>query len=66
MNKGQVAALLGRNAVKVFQFTDIVGGHPAILATDCVSVHSRHIVATEKAFQIEFHEILRLFCPREQ
>ena len=64
MNKGQVAALLGRNAVKVFQFTDIVGGHPTVLATNGVAVHAALVIATEQTLQIEFHEILALFFRR--
>ena len=53
----QVAAVLCRDTVEVFQFPDVICGHPAVLATDGVPVHAGLIVSAEQTFQIEFHEI---------
>ena len=61
VNEIQVAAFLCWDAVEVFQFTDVVCGHPTVLATDGVAVHTALVIATEQTFQIELHEIRSLF-----
>lgn len=62
----QVAAVLCRDAVEVFQLSDVVGGHPSVLTTDGVPVHAALVIAAQQAFQIELHEIRRFFVPREE
>ena len=57
----QVAAVLCRDAVEVFKFPDIIGGHPAVLAADGVPIHAALIIAAEQTFQIELHEIHGFF-----
>ena len=66
VNEVQVAAVLCRDAVEVFQLPDVVCGHPAVLAADGVPVHARLIVSTEQTFQIELHEIHGFFVPRKE
>ena len=41
--------------------TDVVGGHPAVLAADSVPVHAALVIAAKQAFQIELHEIHGFF-----
>ena len=62
----QVTTVLCRDAVKVFQFPDVVCGHPAVLATDGVPVHAALVIAAQQTFQIELHEIRRFFVPRKE
>ena len=62
----QIAAFLRRNAVEVFQFPDVVGGHPAVLPRGGVTVHAALIIAAQQTFHIEFEEVLFLFFRREK
>ena len=62
----QVAAFFCRDAVEVFQLTDVVGGHPAVLPRGGVPVHAALVIAAQQAFHIEFEEVLFLFFRREQ
>ena len=57
----QVAAVLCRDAVEVFQLSDVICGHPAVLAADGVPVHAALVIAAEQTFQIELHEIHAFF-----
>ena len=66
VNQVQIASGLCRNAVKVFQFPDVVGAHPAVLPGDGISVHSGLIVAAQQALHIESREIARLFIRQQQ
>ena len=61
INEIQVAAVLRRNAVQVFQLPDIVGGHPAVLAGSGIAGHTAGIIATEETLQIKLHEIRQFF-----
>src|SRR5699024_5799378 len=49
----QVAAFLGRDAVHVLQFPDVVGAHPAVLPCGSVAGHSAGIIAPEQPFHVE-------------
>ena len=62
----QVAAFLLRNTVEVFKLSDIVSGHPAILASDRITVHTALVVASEQTVHVEFEEVVLLFIRREQ
>ena len=62
VNEVQIAAILCRDTVEVFQFTDVVCGHPAVLTANGVPVHAALVIAAEQTFQIEFHEIRRFFA----
>ena len=62
----QIAALLRRDAVEVFQLPDVVGGHPAVLPRGGVTVHAALIIAAQQTFHIEFEEVLFLFFRREK
>lgn len=57
VNEVQIAAVLCWDAVEVFQLTDVVGGHPAVLAADGVPVHAALVIAAQQTFQIELHKI---------
>ena len=43
----QVAALFGGDPVEVFELTDIVGAHPAILSADGIALHAALVVAPQ-------------------
>ena len=55
----QIASGLYLNAVKVFEFLDVVGAHPAVLTGNRISAHAGLTVAAKQAFHIESREILR-------
>ena len=50
-----VAAFLLGNRVQIFQFPDVVGGHPAVLPGDGVALHAGFVIAPHEAVQIELH-----------
>ena len=54
----QVTALFSRDPIHVFKFPDIIGGHPAVLASCGIAIHAAGIVTSEETLQIELHEIL--------
>nr|DAO53593.1 MAG TPA: hypothetical protein [Caudoviricetes sp.] len=62
INEVQIAAILCRDTVEVFQLTDVVCGHPAVLTANGVPVHAALVITTEQTLQIELHEILCLFA----
>jgi len=66
VNEVQIAAILCRDTVEVFQLPDVVCGHPAVLAADGVPVHAALVIAAKQAFQIELHEIHGFFVPRKE
>ena len=41
----QVAALFGGDPVEVFELTDIVGAHPAVLASDGIALHAALVIS---------------------
>src|SRR5699024_5858975 len=49
----QVSAFLGRDAVHVLQFPDIVGAHPAVLPCRSVAGHPAGIIAPEQPLHVE-------------
>jgi PncC family amidohydrolase len=51
-----IAAFLGRDAVHVLHFTDIVGAHPAVLPGGCVTGHTALVVAAQQAVKIELNK----------
>ena len=53
----QVTAVLGRDTVEVFKLTDVICGHPAVLAANGVPIHAGLIVSAKQALQIELHKI---------
>ena len=65
IDKVYISTFLGRDAVQVLQFPDIVGGHPAVLAGRSIAVHTACIVAAKQSFQIELHKVLLLFILRK-
>src|SRR5699024_10859035 len=67
VDKVEIAAILGRDAVHILQLTDVVGAHPAVLPCRSVAVHAAGIVATEQPLHIELGKILFLFlCGKER
>src|SRR5699024_5113616 len=61
VDKVQVSAFLGRDAIHVLQFPDIVGAHPAVLPCRGIAVHPAGIIAPEQPFHIELGKISFLF-----
>ncbi len=53
----QVATLFGGDPVEVFELTDIVGAHPAVLSADGVALHATLVVAAQKAIDIELGKV---------
>ena len=56
----KITAQLRRDAVEVFQLTDIVGGHPAVLPCCGVTVHAGLVIAAQQTFHVEPEEVLAL------
>src|SRR5699024_4529352 len=54
----QVSAFLGRDAVHVLQFPDIVGAHPAVLPCRSVAGHPAGIIAPEQPLHVELGKVL--------
>ena len=48
IDKVYISTFLGRDAVQVLQFPDIVGGHPAVLASCGIAIHAAGVVAAEE------------------
>ena len=51
---GRTALFLG-DGVEVFQRTDVIGGHPAVLPGDGVALHTALVIAAHQAVQIELN-----------
>src|SRR5699024_6865080 len=66
IDKVQISAFLGRDAVHVLQFPDIVGAHPAVLPCGGVAGHPAGIIAPEQPLHIELGKITLLFLRGKQ
>ena len=67
VDKVKIAAILGRDAVHILQFPDVVGAHPAVLPCRSIAVHAAGIIPSEQTFHIELGKILFLFlCGKER
>src|SRR5699024_2440610 len=66
IDKVQISAFLGRDAVHVLQFPDVIGTHPAVLPCGGVAGHPAGIIAPEQPLHIELGKITLLFLRGKQ
>ena len=53
----QVAALFGGDPVEVFELSNIVGAHPAVLSANGIALHAALVVAAQEAIDIELGKV---------
>ena len=53
----QVAALFGWDPVEVFELSNIVGTHPAVLSANGIALHAALVVAAQEAIDIELGKV---------
>ena len=66
VDKVEVTALFGRDAVEIFEFADIVCRHPAVLSRRSIAVHSALVISAKQTLDIERHIVLGLFLRGEK
>ena len=60
----QVTTIFSGDPVHIFEFPDIIGGHPAVLAGGGVTTHPAGVITAEQTFEIELYKVssLLLIC----